>query len=171
MTEIRKALPGQKKPFAAEIILFDEAVRRSIIQKHVENYYRYFVESQEGLDRSTVDDNKNLAMTALETFRALFCDRDEFHDDQSAKTFLKTLKSGTDEQILLKLHGWTDTLLSMVHAENGIVYRDAYKIEDLAEQIEPFTRTPCVLNEDSSEPAPWPLVQIVRWVTLHTLSQ
>lgn len=162
VTEIRKALPGQRKPFAAEILLFDEAERRSIIQKHVENYYQYFVESQEDLDRALVDNNKLHAMTALETFRALFCDRDEFLDDRCATAFLKNLKSGKDKQVLLKLHGWTDTLLSTLHAENGIVCRDAHTMEELSEQIEPFTRTPCVLNEDSSAPAPWPLVRIVR---------
>jgi len=147
-------------------MLFDEAERRSIIQKHVENYYQYFVESQEGLDRSLVDHNKLHAMTALETFRALFCDRDEFHDDRCAMAFLRR-----DKQVLLKLHEWTDTLLSTLHAENGIVCRDAHTIEELSEQIEPFARTPCVLSEDSSEPAPWPLVRIVRWVTPHTSSQ
>jgi len=151
-------------PFAAEITFFDEAVRRLILQKHLENYYRYFLESQEGLDRATMDDSKTLAMTALETFKALFCDLSEFQDDVCAKNYLSTLTSENDERILLKLYEWTDLLLCSFRADSGIVFREASTVEELADKVEPFTRTPCALEEESSVPAPWPLVQIVKWV-------
>ncbi|KAI9873628.1 MAG: hypothetical protein M1830_010773 [Pleopsidium flavum] len=162
VTEIRRTLPNQNQPFAADITFFDEAVRRLILQKHLGNYYRYFLESQEGLDRTTIDDNKTLAMTALETFRALFCDLDEFHNDICAKTFLSALTSEKDEQVLPQLYDWTDLLLSSLHADSGTVFLQASTVEDLADLVEPFTRTPPALDEETSPPAPWPLVQIVK---------
>ena len=162
MTEFRKPLPGQKKPFAAEITFFDEGQQRVMLQKQLADYYRYFLETQEGLERATIDENKNLAMTALETFRALFCDVDQFRDDISAKAFLSSMTSEKDETVLQKLCDWRELLLESLHLENGIVTLDADQVEDLTEKVEPFTKTPPDLAEDISAPAAWPLVQMVK---------
>ena len=168
ITKYHQARPSQNAPFTAEIAFFEPSSIQRILVTHLGWYYRYVHRPDEIIDQETMDEIKAHGETAIETFQALFADRDEFSDDERTNDFLEQTKCASDPEMLRIFSGWIQNSMSKCGAAGGIVHRSASATEELASEIEQFVK-PCrhVLDEnDCHVPSLWPLVKKVRYSVL-----
>lgn len=164
ITEYHQAQPSQKAPFMAEIALFESHSVQRMLKTHLGSYYGYVHGSVETMDQEAIDELNAHVSTALETFQALFANREAFSNEQRTKEFLEQAQSPSDPNMLEKLFGWVQDSISKCGAEGGIVRRSAYAPEELASGIEQFVKS-CkhlVDENDCYIPSLWPLVHVVR---------
>lgn len=167
ITEYHQAQPSQKAPFMAEIILFEPSTVQRILEIHLGSYYRYVHGSVETMDQEAIDELNAQVSTALETFQALFANREEFSNEERTNEFLERAQSASDPKMLQRLFGWTQESISKSGAEGSIIRRSAYSPEELANETERFIKS-CkhLLDEnDCHVPSLWPLIQTVRYVS------
>lgn len=167
ITEYHQAQPSQKTPFMAEIILFEPSSMQRILEIHLGSYYRYVHGSVETMDQEAIDELNAQVSTALETFQALFANREDFSNEERTKEFLEQAKSASDSEMLQKLFGWIQESISKCGAEGGIIRRSVYSPEELGSETERFIKS-CkhLLDEnDCHVPSLWPLIQKVRYVS------
>ena len=147
-----------------------------MIRGHLEAYYEYHLHRDE-LSEDELETAELDAGTALTTFHTLFADKEEFRSQDRAANFLLTAKDSSDCLILGKFEVWIASLMSLIGAEGGIVYRSSDTTEDLAFKLETFVATISTLEDDDGEtpealPSLWPIVKIVRvGLQSHFLSQ
>ena len=163
MTEYRQAWPSQKKPFAAEIVLFEQTKREAIIREHLRDYYVHFCESIHELDGDALEESEHRASTGLEAFRALFRDRAEFSSNDAASMFLSSATSESDTIILERLFAWTTQLLLTEQAGSGLAFCCADTAEELGGKLKRFVQTVTYPTEHDQVPSLWPIVKIVRY--------
>lgn len=126
------------------------------------DFCRYKAEPCDDLDDEAAEELESRCNTALEVFQALFGDRDEFADNLSISTFLNVAKDKGNQYLLDRLITWTDALVSKYTTKDDTVHRQAYTVAELANLVEPFTKTANTLEGETPTPSPWPLVGIVR---------
>lgn len=166
ITEYHQAQPSQKTPFMAEIALFEPTYIQRTLEFHVRWYYRHVHGSVETMDQEAIDELHAHIETAIETFQALFADREEFSDEERMKEFLEQAQSASDPKMLQTLFGWVQETISRFGAEGGIIRRSAYAPEELASEIEPFIKSCKHLRDenDCQIPSLWPLIRQVRYL-------
>ena len=143
-------------------MFFDGEKRRSVLRCHVDDYFKFHSERREDLDRETLDEYENRYNTALEVFQALFADRKEFTDEHSTARFLDDGRNKGNKHLLDRIITWADALVSTYKMKDGSVRRQAYTVAELADHVEPFTKTVSTLDGEFPSPSPWPLVEVVR---------
>ena len=163
ITEYKNAWPGQKTPFRAEIIFYGLDKIRTIIQDNFRAYYNYSIADIENEDQETKEELSACQETALETFKALFANRDEFRNEEKIKNFFGTAKSERDKDILQILQKWVEKIMIQHGANDEVLCLNAHTVEDLASEVQPFANT-CPYRDDDGRPtlSLWPLVEIVR---------
>ena len=164
ITEYHQAQPSQKAPFMVEITLFEPATVQHILKTHLGIYYRHIHESCENMDQEELDELNAHVETAIETFQALFANRDEFSDEGRTKEFLEQAQLASDPKVLQTLYRWIEEYISRCDAEGGIIRRSAYAPEELASEIEPFVKSCKHLRDENDYHVPslWPLIKQVK---------
>ena len=165
ITEYCQAQPSQKAPYMAEIMLFEPFGVQRILEVHLGSYYRYVHRSVEKMDQEAIDELNSHVSTALETFQALFANREEFSDEERTKEFLEQAQSASDLKLLQKLSGWIQESIAESGAVDGIIRRSASAPEELATKIERFVKSCKHLLDDNDchLPSLWPLIRGVRY--------
>lgn len=95
-------------------------------------------------------------------FQALFADRKEFADEDSTACFLNSGRDKGNNYLLDRFVTWADALVSKYKMKDGSVRRQAHTVAELADHVEPFTKTVSTLDGETPSPSPWPLVEVVR---------
>lgn len=144
--------------------MFNHNTIRVILQVHLEKYYKYNFESRDDLDQEALDELNAESTTALETFQALFLNRDQFKNENSANRYIQKASSACDKDILEQLYQWVHESISKSGAQNGIILRSADAPDELANNIARFVKTcpDSVDDEGYSLPSLWPIVEVVR---------
>ncbi len=137
-------------------------MRESVIRDHVDDYWTYEFESHDDLDEDTVQQYEERSNTALEVFQALFADREEFADEDSTEQFLSGAQDKGRQYLVDKFLIWTTSLLLSLESNENLVHCNADTVEELADDLEPFTKTVITLEGEPPVPSPWPIVEIVR---------
>ena len=147
----------------AEIKFYGLDKIRTIIQQNFQAYYNYSIADIDNVDKETHDELSAYQETALETFKALFANKDEFGSEDGIEDFFSTAKSAGDKDILHILQTWVEMIMIECGANDGLLWLNAYSVEELAGKVEPFANT-CPYVDDDGRPTPslWPLVEIVR---------
>lgn len=70
--------------------------------------------------------------------KALFADREEFCNEDTAHEFLSTGMSDADPTIISKLDSWIEELMSRYGAQDGPIKRTADTATEIASLLEPF---------------------------------
>ena len=135
----------------------------AIIQEHFKEYFQHYYESTEELDDAAMEESEHRASTAVEAFRAMFCDRKEFATDEAATAFLSLAESADDTILLNKLYSWTKQLMSSEKVIDGIATRCADTAVELGGYLERFVKTVSVPEGEPAVHSAWPLVKIVRY--------
>jgi len=170
--EFVKASNSQKGAFSAEIKFFCRAAREDALKQYLLDYYRHHVECNEDLEGKEGVENDRAARTALESFMALFSDRDEFADEEAARAYLYTASSGDDQRILNDFTRWTDGIFDRLKAHDGSIVLTAANVFDLTDRIRPFTKTtPQFLMCGDVQCSPWPFVKLVRYSHLSAMTR
>lgn len=126
------------------------------------DFCRHKLEPRDDLDDEAVEELQSRCNTALEVFQALFGDRAEFADPLSISTFLNGATDKGNQYLLDRLITWADALVSKYTKKDGTVFRKAYTVAELTNQVEPFTKTVNTLEGETPTPSPWPLVGVVK---------
>lgn len=147
----------------AEIRFYGLGKIRTIIQHEFRAYYNYSIADIDNKDQETREELSACQETALETFKALFANRDEFRNEEAIECFFSTAKSAEDNDILHILQKWVEMTMVEYEADNGLLCLNAHTGEELAGKVEPFANT-CTDVDDKGRPIPslWPLVKIIR---------
>lgn len=163
ITEYKNAWPGQKTPFRAEIIFYGLDKIRTIIQHNFRAYYKYSIANIDNEDQESKEELSACQETALETFKALFANRDEFRHEEKIRNFFRPANSEGDKDIIHTLLKWVEKIMIQYDANDGMLCLNAHTVEELAGEVEPFANT-CPYVDDDGRPTPslWPLVEIVR---------
>lgn len=164
ITEYKHAWAGQKTPYMAEIKFYGLDKIRTIIQNEFRAYYNYSIADIHSADQETQGELSEGRETAVETFKALFANRDEFCTEEAIEGFFETATSAKDQYILHTLHKWVEGLMREYGADEGVLCLNAHAVEELVNKIEPFSKTPTSMADDEGRrnPSLWPLVEIIR---------
>lgn len=150
----------------AEIKFYGVDKIRTIIQHEFRAYYNYSIANNNVEDQELQEELCASQETAVETFQALFANRDEFRDEDAMKDFFCTAKSAEDKNMLPILHKWVEGILIEHGADGGLLRLNAHTVEELAGKVGPFantcTSTYMANDEGRRTPSLWPLVEIIR---------
>ena len=164
ITEYGPPWPSQKTPFRAEVTFLGREEVRKMIRDQFKAYYDYQFGDQAAMEPDALDELGAAHETAIETFKALFSNKDDFSDDDTIEDFFSTATSAEDRHILQTLNAWLDATMAEYGADDGLIYFDANTSEELASRVQHFVKT-CTDREDfQHRPAPslWPVVEIIR---------
>ena len=164
ITEYLQAQPSQKTPFMAEIALYKQTSVLNILAIHLDWHYSYVHRSIDTMDQEAIDESEAHYDTAIETFQALFANREEFSSKERTKESLEQAQSAEDPKMLQMFSGWIQESISKSGAEGDIIRQSAYAPEELARETERFIKS-CKhsLDENGCQvPSLWPLVQKIR---------
>jgi len=186
--EFGPPLPTQKTPFAAEVHFFDQTACKENLKDYFRSYFRMAehdvgqaeddptAETMEDLDEGAetvaqsqepVEDS-GITETALEIFTALFANKEEFADEDAAKTFLATAKSDDDPEVVEQFELWVDELMDQLQLQDSRKFIEGADVEELTENIAPYTKT--IADDgpvESRSPSLWPLVRLIK-IGLHS---
>lgn len=164
ITEYQTAWPRQKSAFMAEIVFYRKDKIMSIVQNEFRAYYEYSFGDLDKVDDATQELMHAHYVTAIETFKAVLADRDEFRDDEAIESFFAVASSADDRIILQTLNKWIEATVIQYGAEEESLYLTAHTVEELSRKTEPFVRTCTHKSGYNGGPCPslWPLVEIVR---------
>jgi hypothetical protein len=141
---------------------------KTIIKDHLREYFEHYCEPCEDLEPAEQEEGLHLADTALEAFRALFCNHKDFATDEAAMKFLSTAKSASDPVILTQLIARVKQLMATEQVVDGIGAGNADTAEELGQLIERFVKTVSVPEGEPPRASLWPIVRIVRYETIRT---
>ena len=164
ITEYKNAWPGQKTPFMAEIKFYGLDKIRTIIRHEFGAYYNYSIADIGNESQETQDELSACQETAVEIFKALFADREEFCNEDAIEDFFSTATSAEDRNVLNTLVKWVERIMIEYGANDGLLRLNAYSVEELAGKVAPFTKTCTSMANDEGRLSPslWPLVEIVK---------
>lgn len=167
--EYVQASDAQPTPFAARIIWHSVEHCLQIVGRAVEEYWkaRLAEDEEDSKDTAMVD----LGKPALQILRALFRDKEEFADEETAIQSLSELKSANDPEVLTKLRQWTHDIFAELKKLGNTTVVRAYRAEQLNEQLDPFTQDTDYPEIQGTELqcSLWPFVNSVRVFMNHPL--
>ncbi|CAO2655790.1 Nn.00g045930.m01.CDS01 [Neocucurbitaria sp. VM-36] len=170
--ELLQMPDDQPTRYAAHIELFpiDDCIQ--MVRWAVKDYFNHFLGRSDELVKDA--EEMDLGTPAIKTLLALFADRSEFQDSDTAEEFLKELESPQDPHVLGVMLGWTHELHRKLSAfvNKGPIF--AHTAQDLMEQVESFVQTvdgPMVELEPDVylESCVWPFVKLARITMSHPL--
>jgi len=147
------------EPFTAEILYYPVSRCRELLHEQL-RAYRLFHFQKDGVWNA--DQEKKYARaadTALETFRTLFCDHEQFESPRSAKGSLQSDFLESRNGLLETMVGWFQEHFHGYSTENDASYQQFAdnSADGLNRLVDPLT-TP---NHRMDEPSLWPLVEKV----------
>ncbi|KAK3701558.1 hypothetical protein LTR37_015412 [Vermiconidia calcicola] len=159
VAETRQPFPVQETEVAAKIHFLDQASMRDMLHEQLNNYHLFHFSEDARWEPRDHKHYNNRADTAIDTFRALFCLRNEFQSNNEATRFLKTRKDNIESTVATMLEWCKELLLARGGKFDHQGHYEEYYEDDsmvaLNEVIEPLiTQT-----RRKDRPALWPLVQ------------
>jgi hypothetical protein len=151
----------QEMPFMARIFWHPRPVCDGIIRDAVADYWSARLDEDAEATKEAVTD---LGKPALKILFALFGDKEEFQDEESAAQFLSRLKSKDDPRIIDKLLRWAREIFAELSKLGSIATITAHTADQLNAQLEPFIQqcdSPQIDNT-SLECSVWPFVNKAR---------
>lgn len=147
----------------AEIKFYGLDKIRTIIQHEFQAYYNFSIANIDDEDQEIRDELSACQETALEIFKALFANTEEFSNEDTIEDFFSNAKSAGDKDILRILQKRIETTMIECGVEDGLLCLNAHTEDELGGKIEPFANT-CTDVDDKGRRTPslWPLVEIVR---------
>lgn len=148
----------------AEIKFYGLDKIRNIVQHEFRAYYNFTIANIDDENQETKDELSACQETAVEIFKALFANREEFRNEDTIEDFFGTAESAKDRDMLNTLIKWVERIMVEYGANDGLLCLNAYSVEELAGKVAPFTKTCTHVANDEVRPYPslWPLVEIVR---------
>lgn len=140
-TEYSCAFPNQRKAFAASIRYFDIKKIRTVLKGMLDDYNLFVFENDRDWDDDQRTQFKRAMQNALKTFRVLFCDLEQFKDDQVAKEYLKSnWEDGAVDAISMFLGSCEKKLKDKITYEYGYAeFIEASTRAKLRDLIDPLT--------------------------------
>lgn len=159
-TEYQGPFDEQETKFAAFIEFFDEDQIRAQVEKLLQDYNTWNFERPDDMDQEEEQDLKSQASTAFDTFRSLFCDRQEMSSIDAATDFLDSLYMDTEANAADMLCSWCGDLLEGFEDVEGEYWQriDMDEQADFQDAVSPLMFSTSVY----AEPALWPLVRQVQ---------
>lgn len=163
-TEYSGAFLKQRKAFAATIRYFDIKKIGQMLRGMLEDYNVFVFENDRDWDEDQRTLFKRAMQNALKTFRVLFCDLDQFKDDQAAKEYLKSnYEDKAVNVISMFLESCEKKLKDKITFDNGYAeFIETSTRIKLRDMIDPLTGA----RARSDRPALWPLVRCARYVAI-----
>jgi len=163
-----KASADQKSSFLAEVCYLNRQERNSILRNCLRSSYDYLHRNdgiEDPADRTDPGEDDREWTTAMQIFTAIFADRNEFMDEQSAEEFLRQASSSTDSSMLGEMERWVQDLLDSVCTVGDITQIEANHVMELNEQLRPYISKSKAAVADTimeSSPSLWPMVSGVK---------
>ena len=132
------------------------------LASHFATWYHYRADAEDKNDDDEAQATHMEAESAVQFFRALFCDKEDFSSDELAKKFLRCAKSDSDPEILDRLRGWLQGLLDRAGVEQNRLIVEADDMKTLSTKIQAYARTATANDSADQVPSLWPLVKIIK---------
>ncbi|KAL1594580.1 hypothetical protein SLS60_010341 [Paraconiothyrium brasiliense] len=159
--EITHALHTQELPFMARVFWHPRSVCEDIVRAAVADYWSSRLDEDAEATKEAATD---LGKPALKILTALFGDKEEFEDEETATQFLSQLKSAKDHKIVDKLLRWTREIITELSTLGNVATITAHTTDQLNAQLEPFIQQ-CndpQIEGTSLECSVWPFVKHAR---------
>ncbi|EME48195.1 hypothetical protein DOTSEDRAFT_51419 [Dothistroma septosporum NZE10] len=157
-TEYSGPFDAQKKDFAASIRYFDIKKIRKMLKEQLREYNLYTFDFDKDWDDDTRTQIKRAMQSALRTFMVLFCDLQEFKEQETAKDFLKRNHQGEIDAIQVFVESCESKLKSKITVDDGYAeFVEASTLAKLRELVDPLMGA----RPKNGQPALWPLVKHV----------
>ncbi|GAB1738050.1 hypothetical protein NU219Hw_g2558t1 [Hortaea werneckii] len=163
--EFVRTLAKQTMPFAAEIKLFNQEDRQSILRSMLADFYHASPNDDDPFDgpkdSDQVTEDFTTQQTSITVFRALFSDKKQFRTKTAAYDFLAEAECEDDDAILSQLYQWAEELVSS-RTKDGVVMHQASTTQTLLWEIAPYLYT---VEERDGEPITslWPFVSHIKF--------
>ncbi|KAI7328873.1 hypothetical protein KC315_g6438 [Hortaea werneckii] len=163
--EFCRMLAKQTMPFAAEIHLFNQEDRQSILRSLLADFYRASPNDDDPFDgpkdSDQVTEDFTIQQTTITVFRALFSDKKQFRNKTAAHDFLAEAECEDDDIILSQLYQWAEDLVSS-KTKDGSVMHQSSTTQTLLWDIAPYLYT---VEERDGEPITslWPFVSHIKF--------
>ncbi|TKA67263.1 hypothetical protein B0A49_04118 [Cryomyces minteri] len=145
VVEYRSKFEEQEAEYYAQVRYFDEESIKNLLREHLEDYYLFMEESSNDWTSEEKEIYHSKYLATLQTFRALFCERDEFADEQKTRGYLKAAYVEPRVVVLEKLTSWCQEQLQEYNDNKGgysyVVEKDT--IQDLAEDLDSYVMESC----------------------------
>lgn len=147
------------EPYAAEIRYYDIDRCRQLLGEQVRAYNVYTFEFDNAWEAREKVENEQAASTALDIFRTLFCDQEEFESTGAAKEHLQACYPDDCEALVETMIGWCEDHFVEHEKEDGAGFErcTGENVTELNEQVDPLVAP----NHTLDEPSLWPLVEKV----------
>ena len=131
-------LRDQKKAFAAEIRYSDIGTCKALLQEQLDNFNRFCYHFDDGWLDEQKKDYERSSLTAMKTFRSLFCNRAEFESPRAAKEFLDRHRNAV-ATALDTFVAWSRELFAKYTTVDGAAVQrfEADTATELNEQLSP----------------------------------
>lgn len=144
-----KMFESQTSPFAARVYFFDKKRIRDLFSNLLIRYFRAAAVTDNGEENEDdpSDERFSEMRGSLTVFMALFCEKEQFEDEESAREYLQHMKSEGDQNVLDELTGWA---VDMVHAtleSNEFFLVEGSTPENLVNALQPFTHQVSGMDE------------------------
>lgn len=170
-----KMFPSQTSPFAAKVHFFNKKQIHNIVASLLAKFYRAVnKEDKEEED----DDDFDQQMSNVESFgeirdtisafMALFCDKEEFENEATARKFLKSAKSENDETMIRALVEMAHEVVQDRLDGKEVVTVETSTTEELLWALQPYTYQIGGIDGDGVV-SPWPLVSVIDFGLDHPL--
>lgn len=161
-TEYEGPFAGQKKPLAAKVEYFDLDSIEALLRRLIDDYNTWNFRRPPDCDAEEAQELSRLSTTALNTFRSLFCDREECESPRALGEFLHDSFTDEGTNALSTMLEWCEELLDEKQTDDDerIEHLDAHTQRELLAQLDPLVSS----SSRFEMPALWPLVKKVRYV-------
>lgn len=159
-TEYECPFPGQTTELAAKVQYFDIPAIRILLTRLVDDYNVWHFDKPEELRDDEERELKRRSISAMKTFRSLFCDKIELQSTRAATEFFEESHDSTGPDAVAVMTGWCESLLADTQdpEEESAGYLTADTQHDLVQQLKPLTTS----SARYEKPALWPLVKNIR---------
>ncbi len=164
VTKFHHAPLSQDTPFLATVELYGRNEIQEMLQKYLQAYYQFHLQSKEELDDEEVDAREHEARTALDVLVAMFAERESFRNEDHANEFLSKAMSKDDRNILQCFSTWIDEFMGKHKPQDGLIHVTASTADELSNRLEPWVTTSSMIEDDGCTQTAsfWPMVRIVR---------
>lgn len=161
MTEFRQPLPGQARPFAAEVLWHDDKAIGKFLKEQLKNFRRMCEPDAawSSEERREFEKDRN---TAEELLHVLFSDRDEFASKRACRKYLTENQLLPLPDAIQQLTSWITDTISKQGREGGITKVEASTSLELRQMLSPYMRHQEGRSSAKRPASFWPLVRCVR---------
>lgn len=157
----RLPLQSKDKPYAAGVRYLTIEDCSIMMQELLDNYNLWTFEQDRNWPAEMESEYSQSACSAFQTFRTLFCRRDEFFIEEAARASLEEDYNSIDKTLHAKMVTWCRDLLgAQPNYGDDYHFGEFDDLDDLSDFVDSLT----LPSEDFVEPYLWPLVERVRYV-------